>query len=260
MIEINLIPDVKQELLKAQRIRNVVISSSILVSIIAAGVVVLLLVYMFGVQSVRNSLLDSQIKDKYATLSKVDDLSKIITIQNQLKTISSLNDQKVLSSRVFDVVSAITPPNDSAVSFSQISVLPNSDDQSDSGDSDADSAASSTGGGSIHLEGQTSSYDSMEAFKKRIANTSFQYVKDGETTLIPIASDISTSDISYGEGSDGSKVLRFTVSFNYPTELLASASADQPLVFKLVVDGNVTDSYLGIPRFVERAADAEEDK
>ena len=82
MIEINLIPDVKQELLKAQRIRNVVISSSILVSIIAAGVVVLLLVYMFGVQSVRNSLLDSQIKDKYATLSKVDDLSKIITIQN----------------------------------------------------------------------------------------------------------------------------------------------------------------------------------
>lgn len=256
MIEINLIPDVKQELLKAQRIRNVVISSSILVSIIAASVVALLLVYMFAIQGVRNSLLDNQIKDKYATLSKVDDLSKIITIQNQLKTISSLNDQKVLSSRIFDIVSAITPPNDSTVSFSQISVVPNSDDQSD----DSDNTSSSTGGGSIHLEGQTSSYDSMEAFKKRIANTSFQYVKDGETTLIPIASDISTSDISYGEGSDGSKVLRFTISFNYPTELLASASADQPLVFKLVVDGNVTDSYLGIPRFVERASDTEGDE
>lgn len=258
MIEINLIPDVKQELLKAQRVRNVVISSSILVSIVAVGVVVLLLVYMFGVQSVRNALLDNQIKDKYATLSKVDDLSKIITIQNQLKTISSLNDQKVLSSRIFDIMSAVTPPNDTAVSFSQINVIPNTDNES--AEQNSQTTTSSSGGGSIRLEGQTSSYDSMELLKKRIANTSFQYVKDGETTLIPMASDISTSDISYGEGSDGGKVLRFTIMFSYPTELLSSSTENKPLVFKLVVDGNVTDSYLGIPRFVERASDAEGDK
>ena len=53
MIEINLIPDVKQELLRAQKGRAVVISASIFASVIAVGVVALLLVYIFGVQGVR---------------------------------------------------------------------------------------------------------------------------------------------------------------------------------------------------------------
>lgn len=262
MIEINLIPDVKQALLKAQRIRNLVISTSIIVSIAAVGVVVLLLVYMYGVQSVRNVVLDGQIKDKYATLSKVDDLSKIITIQNQLKTVSSLNEKKVLASRTFDVVSAVTPPDDSSLSFSQISLSPATDESSSSGTSasaststtsSTNSTSSSNGGGSLRLDGQTSSYDSMEAFKKRIANTSFEYVVDGKTTLIPIASSISTSDISYGDSSDGSKVLRFTLTFDYPAELFSSKTAGQQVVFKLTTNGNVTDSYLGIPKFVERS-------
>ena len=55
MIEINLIPDVKQELLRAQKGRAVVISASIFASVIAVGVVALLLVYIFGVQGVRKA-------------------------------------------------------------------------------------------------------------------------------------------------------------------------------------------------------------
>ena len=259
MIEINLIPDVKQQLLKAQRIRNVVISSSIIVSLVAVGIVVLLVVYMLVVQNARSAYLDGQIDKKYTELSKNDDLSKMITIQNQLSTISSLNDQKVLSSRTFDVVSAITPSDDTSIAFSQIDVTPNVEGASTDETDTTTTAASGDAGGSIKLEGQIASYDLLEAFKKRIANTSFEHTEDGKTTLIPIASNISTSDISYGEDTDGAKVLRFTISFDYPTELLASASANQPLVFKLSVDGNVTDSYLGIPRFVERTTTGEDE-
>lgn len=39
MIEINLIPDVKQEFLRAQRMRNAAVSFSIMIGIIAAGIV-----------------------------------------------------------------------------------------------------------------------------------------------------------------------------------------------------------------------------
>src|SRR5690606_36523394 len=96
-------------LLKAQRTRAAVISTSILVSIIAGGLVVALSLYVFGVQTVRSSLLDGQITDGNNKLSQVEDLSKILTIQNQLTKISELNANKNIDSRVFDMLSAVTP-------------------------------------------------------------------------------------------------------------------------------------------------------
>lgn len=252
MIEINLIPDVKQELLKAQRARSIVITSSIFASIVAAGVVILLLVYIFGVQGLRGVVLDGDITKKGDELAKVEDLSKILTIQNQLKAISNLNDKKTMSSRTFDMIAAITPQNAaSAVTFSQISL----------GATDGELTApeaESKGGGKLSLQGQTAGYDAMEVFKKTIENTIFQYTINGETNTLPLASNISTGEISYGEDADGNKVLRFTISFDYPPELFAPKSS--PPVFKLNVNGNVTDSFLGIPRFAERAKDLGEDQ
>lgn len=256
MIEINLIPDVKQELIKAQRARSVVISASIITSIVAVATVVLLLVYIFGVQSVRSAYLDGQITTKGQQLSKVEDLSKILTIQNQLSSISQLNSEKIMSSRMFDVMSAITPPGDASIAFSQINVSPGGVDAA----VDDSTAVSTTTGGQIQLEGQTATYDTMELFKKRIENTSFQYTEDGETKLVVLASNISTTDISYGEDANGNKVLRFTLMFDYPAELFSSATSGQQLAFKLTANGNVTDSYTGIPRFSERASDLEGDK
>lgn len=249
MIEINLIPDVKQELLRAQRARAVVISSSILASIIAAGAVVLLLVYIFGFQGVRGIYLDDQIDKKGTEFSNVEDLSKILTIQNQLKSISELNGQKNMDSRVFDMIAAITPQGDSTVAFSQITLGASIDEAA------AAEGTVPAGGGQIHLEGQTTGYDAMEVFKKTVENTVFVYTADGESKTLPLAANISTGDISYGEDADGNKVLRFTIGFDYPAELLSPKSGQ--ITFKLNVNGNVTDSYLGIPRFAERAKDLE---
>jgi Tfp pilus assembly protein PilN len=237
MIEINLIPDVKQELLRAQKTRAAVISGAILASIIAATVVVGLVLYVFGVQSVRGVILDSQIKDGSEELSKVEDLSKILTIQNQLTRISQLNDQKKIDSRIFDVLSAVIPPAPNAVQVSQITI----------------SADEST----IRLEGQTRGYDSMEVFKKTLDAAIISYT-DGETNeavTIDLASEISVTDTSYGANADNQKVLRFVLTFAYPEELFSPKI--NAIALKLSIDGNVTDSYLGIPKsiFAERAVD-----
>lgn len=235
MIEINLIPDVKQELLKAQRTRATVISSAILASIIAGGVVVALILYVFGVQTVRSSFLDGQIQEGNAKLSKVEDLSKILTIQNQLTKISELNNAKHIDSRVFDMLSAITPSGENSVQFSQITI-------------DAETST-------IRLEGQTTNYASMEVFKKTLANAIIEHTADGETQTVVLASDISTGDVSFGEDASGAKVLRFELTFIYPPELFSPATVAP--TFKLSINGNVTDSYLGIPKslFAERAKD-----
>ncbi len=247
MIEINLIPDVKQELIRTQRVRARVISVSILITFIAVGAVAALLIYIYAVQGVRTAYLDGQIKEKGATLSKVEDLSKVLTIQNQLASITEFNAQKNMSSRVFEVVAAVTPTGNNTVTFSRIVVGPTA------ADSGTDEATSK--GGTIQLEGQTAGFDSMEVLKKTIENTLIQYTQDDEVKTIPLTDAVTTGEISYGEDAEGKKVLRFNLSFEYPAELFSSASSN--LTFKRNVNGNVTDSYLGIPRFADRAKDLE---
>ena len=243
MIEINLVPDVKQELLKAQRMRAAVVSAAIIASIISVGVVVLLLVYVYGVQFGRHVFLDNQIKTKAGELAKVEDLSQMVTIQNQLGKISDLNAQKNVSSRLFDMLSAVVPPEPNSVKISQMDV--NTEEKT------------------IRLEGQTRGFDSMEIFKKTVANAVIEVPgasSEDATEPISLASDISATDVSYGEDTDGNKVLRFVLTFVYADELF-DAKVDT-LSIKLRINGNVTDSYLGLPKsiFTERAKDIEEDK
>ena len=245
MIEINLIPDVKQELIKAQRMRSMVVTGAIFTSIISVGVVVLLLVYVFVVQLGRGIIVDNQIKDKAADLAKVEDLSQMVTIQNQLGKISSLNDQKAMTSRVFDVLSAVSQGASQYQNDFKVSQL-NVDTEEQT----------------IRIEGQTSGYDAMEVFKKTVAGAILVIPgqDSGDSEDIPVASNISTSDVSYGEDTDGKKVLRFVLSFNYAEELFDSKS--DIVGIKINVNGNVTDSYLGLPKslFTEPAKDLGEDK
>ncbi|MGH7218580.1 MAG: hypothetical protein ACREGE_04020 [Candidatus Microsaccharimonas sp.] len=237
MIEINLVPDVKQELLRAQSMRAAVISGAILTSIIAGAVVVLLALYVYGVQTVRSGLVSDEIKTQYKTLSEVKDLSKVLTIQNQLAKMSELNDNKKIDSRIFSVVSAVVPPAPNEVQISQIDI--NSAD------------------GIISFEGQTRAYDSMEVFKKTLDSAIVVYQEDGQEQTVKLAATLDTSEVSYGENANGEKVLMFTISFEYPEELFSPAIKE--VTIKLSVDGNVTDSYLGIPRsiFAERAKEVE---
>lgn len=238
MIEINLIPDVKQELLKAERIRSLVISFSIVAGLAALGVVALLAVYVFGVQTVRSALSDEAIKTGSAQLSGVEDLSKVLTIQNQLSKIDELNSQKKINSRVFEMLDAVIPPAPNSVQISTLAI-------------DAEEST-------ITLEGQTPSYDSLEVFKKTVDGAVMTYTVSEQAAETKLATNISTSDVSFGEDSGGAKVLRFTLSFVYPEELFSPAVPG--IVIKLTNAGNVTDSYLGIPKsiFVERASDVEE--
>lgn len=239
MIELNLVPDVKQELLKAQRVRNAVISVTILVGIISVGVVLLLAFYLFGIQTVRNNLADGAITSKTAELKKVDDLSNTLTIQNQLTKLSEMHKNKNIDSRFFAILTAINPPQPNNIVVSSAKI-------------DADTKT-------VTIDGQaTNGYEAAELFKKTILSTKMSYTdEDGAKQSVSLTNEISTSDISYGEDATGKKVLRFTMSFTYPDEVFARASGDATI--QPPDRQNVTDSFLRIPQslFSERAADIE---
>lgn len=108
MIELNLLPDVKLEFIKTQRMRQLVLSTSILVGAISVALLVLLLIFS-GLQKKHLNDLGKDIKSDSAKLEKQPEISKILTVQNQLQSLTSLHDQKPASSRLFDFLNQVTP-------------------------------------------------------------------------------------------------------------------------------------------------------
>jgi len=234
MIEINLVPDVKQDLIKAQRVRASVISISIVVGIAAVGIVVVLALWVFGIQAARGLISDNTIRDESKKLSSVEDISNTLTIQNQLSKIDGLHDSKNIDSRIFGILSTINPPAPNRIAITSLTL-----------DSETQT---------INIEAQAANgYPALEVFKKTIAATKFNYTHDGESQSVSLASDMSDSDRSYGEDASGVKVLRFALSFTYPEELFARTSQNAQIIAP--TQRNATDSFLGVPKslFTQRA-------
>lgn len=239
MIQINLVPDVKQELLKAQRVRAMVISSAVAIGLIAVGIVVVLALYVFGAQTARSLISDNSIKSENSKLSKVADLTNTLTIQNQLTKISALHDETHMNSRLFSILTAINPPAPDNVTISMVKL---------------DSATST-----LAIEGQAvNGYHALESFKKTILGTKLSYMdQDNMKQEVPFAASISLGETTYGQDADGHQVLRFNLTITYSDQVFARDSVDAALI-PLNGQENVTDSHVRVPEsiFSDRATDA----
>lgn len=239
MIEINLIPDVKQELLKAQSVRSTVVSLSGIISVGAIGIVVLLGLYTFGAQLVAEQLADNSIVDQNKKLQSNKDLNQVLTIQNSLAKIQDSHDAKYTTSRLLGMLTAIIPPAPNSVAISKV-VL-------------------NTDSNMIMMDAQTDGFSSFEVFKKTLEATKLNYKVNGSLESVSLASSINDSSRSYGENSSGTKVLTFTVSFVYPQELFGPHSENATVAGPTKT--NVTDSFTGLPTdlFTNRAAPLKEE-
>lgn len=116
MIELNLLPDVKQELVKANRIQRIIIVASILASA-AAIALVLSLFSLSQIQKKHINDLNQDIASKTAQLQKDSELKKILTVQNQLDSLTALHSTKPAASRLFDFLIQTTPSDVSITNF-----------------------------------------------------------------------------------------------------------------------------------------------
>ena len=118
MYEINLVPDVKAELLKKRKIQSLVMLGCAGVVALSIAIVVIL-GGALGTQAIANAALDTEMKcrstgegncntSKYGTaVMQFENLNQLLTIQDQMKNLESLNAGKIRFSRVFGILDVL---------------------------------------------------------------------------------------------------------------------------------------------------------
>ena len=163
MYEINLVPDVKLQMIKMQKVRNLVLFICLIIIAALAGVL-LVLGSIKGGQDIAMHNQDSRLSKMSETVMNYEGLNEFLTIQDQLDKISQLGKNKNVLSRVFSMLTVFLPGKETEdeITISELTVnlettMLTFDGQANAGeDPDID-------------------YRVLEAFKKSVALTKYDY-------------------------------------------------------------------------------------
>ncbi|MBQ3294468.1 hypothetical protein IJG98_01955 [Candidatus Saccharibacteria bacterium] len=193
MFEINLVPDVKAEMIQAQKKRNVVFFAAAVVSAIAAGLVVLLMGVKFG-QDLKLKTQDDKLELMSNTIEKYDGLDELLTVQKQLSDLQTISENKKMLSRVFTVLhSLLEQENDDEVKISSLDVNMLTSDLTFDGQADAGATTDGI------------DYRVLESFKKSIGLMKYDYGryvdKNGEEIPTMCIFESGTSGAPYRDSN-----------------------------------------------------------
>lgn len=109
MIQFNLLPDVKQQYIRSQAIKRLVVTISFIAGVAALAILLLALSSVYIVQKKSIHDLGTIIRAKSASLKNTQNITEILTVQGQLNTLSTLHQQEPAASRLFGFLSQLTP-------------------------------------------------------------------------------------------------------------------------------------------------------
>lgn len=159
--EISLVPEVKLEMIRMQKVRNLVLSASIIVVVASIGVVAILGSVKAG-QDITMSNQDNDLKRLSSQLTGDAQLTNVLTIQDQLNKISDIEDNKKVLSRVFSLLSVLLPTGEDKISLSELNI--NLDETTLSFEAQADAGRE-----------PMIDYRVLESFKKSVALMKYDY-------------------------------------------------------------------------------------
>lgn len=218
MIGLNLLPDVKKEFLKAQRTRNTVIGISILSIFIAGGLTVFLALFVYVGQSTAITAVKGDIAKKQKTLEGKTEITKYLTIQNQLKSLKVLHskDYKVLYSRLLDYLPQLNPSAPNNVQLGSVKVM--------------------TEGASIGIQGTTQDFHAIDTFKSTLENARFSYKSGNDTVEVALFSEVILSSAALSRDNNNRSNVAFEFELTYSSEIFSPEVKEfQLIVPKLTI-------------------------
>jgi hypothetical protein len=108
-LQFNLLPNVKQEYLKTKRTKRTVITAAMAASSVALFILLLMITTVYIVNKKQLSDANKDIDTYTKQLKAIPSLDKILTVQNQLKSVASLHQSKHITSRISDYLPQVTP-------------------------------------------------------------------------------------------------------------------------------------------------------
>ena len=119
--EINLVPDVKEEMIKALKLRNLILFICIAVAAASVGVTAIFGLIMGGQQLARDGK-NTEIKNLSDKLNSYKELNQTLTIKNQVENIDTLSENKRIFTRTFNLLSAILPTGADTIKISELDI------------------------------------------------------------------------------------------------------------------------------------------
>ena len=211
MISLNLLPDVKKDLLKVRRERNLVMMVSIVAVIGSLAVLGLLFLWMGALTGLKmldeNKINDA--KAKIETAKEDEQLDKYLTIQNQLAQIDGLKGGQLVHSRLMDFLVQLNPAEPNNVFLRSVRLT--ADGEGESADL------------SVEIEGTTGNFASLDVYKNTLISAKLIYEdkpEDEVESTNTSESDESSSDAESSNNEDASSSSESTAVAEAASEML----------------------------------------
>lgn len=119
--EINLVPDIKNEMIRALKLRNLIFFICI---VVGATSIIALAIFgsIVGGQQIAINGKKDTLDNLSAKLNSYSDLGDFLTIRDQLGNLSSITANKKVLSRTFNILSAIMPTGADTITISELNV------------------------------------------------------------------------------------------------------------------------------------------
>lgn len=243
MISINLLPDIKKNLLRVRRERNLVVTVSIVAVTASVGVLFLLGAMLAGATIIKNGHI-GKIDDYESEIEEAkdkDQLNEYLTVQNQLSQIDGLKGEQKVYSRLMDYLVQLNPAAPNNAALKSVS-LEDGDD-----------------GIAITLEGTTANYATLNVYKNTLINAILKYeektddessdeqgddksdeVNDEKAERINLFSSVTVRDTNFvDEGNNGNSV-RFEITAVFDPKAFDSSIENQSIEIpeEVVSDGD----------------------
>jgi Tfp pilus assembly protein PilN len=204
MIQLNLLPDVKLQYLKVKRTQQLVMTVSTVLIVASLAIFILLLGTVQVVQRKNIHDLNNDISTFTKQLQDTPDLNKVLTVQNQLKSLPDLHDQKAVADRLFVYLKQLTP---SVASISQLST-----DYTQH---------------TITITGSAKSLDVVNTFVDTLKFTTYQ--KSGDSAATNAFSSVVLSQFSRNNAG-----ASYTITLTYDPAIFDSANDIKLKVPKII--------------------------